>query len=102
MVFEEALKALRFGLKITHPHFDTDVYFMACKIKIMGEDTIITDSPISIAKMKGDKLHPDMMTGSLDRLPKDFDKPCKHGNYPQINLLLLMSDDWQFFKEKEL
>lgn len=103
MIFEDAIKQMREGKKIRHPTFETDVYLQACYIGInplFGEESFedIKARGMSIVKMKGDRQHPDMGTGSLDRLPKDWDKPCKHGNFPQLNLLLVMHDDWEILE----
>lgn len=103
MIFEEALKQLRQGKKIRHPSFDEDVYFQACYITINplfnpeGIETfkIVKARGMSIVKMKGDYQHPDMVIGSLDKLNPDWDKKCKHGNCPQLNLFLIMADDWE-------
>ncbi len=96
MKFEDALAQLRLGKKITHPYFDTDVHFEACYITLKFSDETSEDAKnrgMSIVKMKGDRQHPDMGTGgSLEYIPREF---CKHGNMPQIELLLLMSDDWE-------
>lgn len=106
MKFEEALTAMRTGKKIRHPNFEDDVYLMACRVGIPGDDIPLNDKPISIVKMKGDRQHPDMGTGSIDDMcypgtfiikEKYLEKPCKHGIMPQLNLLLLMCDDWEIY-----
>ncbi len=100
MNFEDALMQLRAGKKITHPNFDEGIYFMGCYVSIMGERL---SNSISIVKMKGDYQHEDMGSGSIDdmfhpgtMLVKDevFAKPCKHGHHPQLDLFLVMSDEW--------
>lgn len=100
MIFEEALSKMRKGKKIRHPMMEPDEYFIACRIGLkFGNEKPTSEWPISISKMKGEYLHPDMGAGSLDKLPKDWDKPpCKHGNFPQINLLYIMSDEWMVFE----
>lgn len=100
MKFEDALKAMRAGAKITSPFFEPDEYFQACKVGLLGM-LPSDDLPISIVKMKGVYIHPDMgMGGSVEHIPKDFDKPpCKHGNFPQLNLLLVMRDDWEIVSD---
>lgn len=109
MKFEEALSAMRVGAKITHPrHFESDVYFQACKIGLMFSETPIEDQSLSIVKMKGEYIHEDMGMGdSIDNMvypgtmlikEKYLEKPCKHGNFPQLNLLLIMSDEWEIMK----
>lgn len=98
MKFEEALTAMRAGAKIRHPSFEPDEYFMACRIGLMSCE-ILDDAPLSIVKMKGKYQHPDMGNGqSLEHLPKDFDKVCKHGRCPQLNLFLIMDDDWEILE----
>ncbi len=104
MKFEEALSALRNGKKIRHPIFPEDEYLAGCYVTLK---TIIDDDGkelvdsledtkergMSIVKMKGDRQHPDM-------LPKNFPhrQPCCNPDLhsmPQLNLLLVMSDDWE-------
>lgn len=108
MQFEEALALMRKGKKITHPSFDEDVYFQACRIGLIFDDTPVEQRPISIVKMKGEYQHPDMGTGSIDDLvyPGNLmlkenllDKPCKHGSLPQLCLYLVMSDEWIVLNE---
>jgi len=99
MKFEDALSAMRKGAKIRSPFFESDEYLMACYVsmKFDPEETFekAKERGMSIVKMKGDRQHPDMGSGDMDRIPKDFLNPCKHGYFPQINLLLLMRDDWE-------
>jgi hypothetical protein len=95
MTFEEALKLMREGAKIRHPFMPEDEYFQACRVVSFFYNTPKDTWAISIVHMKGEFQHPNMGAGSLDRLPKDWDKPCKHGNFPQLNLLLIMKDDWE-------
>ncbi len=109
MKFEDALAQMRLGAKITHPTLDNDVYFQACRIGLMFHDTPKEQCPISIVKMKGNRQHPDMGTGgSIDDMLhpgtlifKDevFERPCKHGYFPQLNLFLVMSEDWEIINE---
>lgn len=93
MIFEEALSKLREGKKIRHSSFDEDVYLQSC-INVIGvnklSDEEFSKLPLSITWMKGKYEHPNMR-------PKIgiYDKPCVHGNYPQLNLLILMRDDWE-------
>jgi hypothetical protein len=107
MKFEEALAAMRTGKKIRHPHFESDVYFQACRIGFIWDDTPIQERPISIVKMRGDNQHEDMGGGSIDDIvhpgtlvikEKYLEKPCKHGNFPQLNLLMIMLDDWEILE----
>lgn len=107
MIFEEALAEMRQGKKIRHPHFDSDVYLMACRVGFIFDDTPTSERPISIVKMRGDSQHEDMGSGNIDDIvypgtliikEKYLEKPCKHGNYPQLNLLLIMSDEWEVFE----
>lgn len=93
MKFEEALAQLRLGKKITHPYCEKDVYFQGCYVTLRFIDEPIEDAKnrgMSIVKMKGETQHPDM----CPPLDECMD-PCKHGSNPQIDLLLLMSDDWE-------
>ena len=99
MIFEEALKLMREGEKITHPYFEKDEYFSACRIGIIGDDkTPIEERPISIVKMKGEYEHPDMRKRYFSII---FEKPCEHGNAPQLNLFLVMSNEWELYIKKE-
>lgn len=109
MKFEEALKAMRDGAKITHHYFEDDVYFQACRIGIIFDDSPKEDWPISIVKMKGNNQHPDMGGGSIDDMLRPgtlmfrdeiFEKPCKHGYGPQLNLYLVMSDEWEIYNDE--
>lgn len=91
---------MRQGKKIRHPDFEPDVYFQACYVIInplfhpegIEPFEVVKARGMSIVKMKGDFQHPDMGAGNLEHLPKDFDKTCK---YPQLNIFLIMSDDWE-------
>ena len=100
MNFEDALAQLRIGKKITHPNFDEGIYFMGCYLSFMGER--LSDD-MSIVKMRGDYQHEDMGIGTIDDMlypgtmivkEEVFAKPCKHGYLPQIDLFLVMSDEW--------
>lgn len=101
MKFEEALAQMRLGAKITNPYLEDDVYFQACRISLMGEDF-----GVSIVKMKGDFKHPDMGCGSIDDmlypgtfiLKEEIFKTCKHGYLPQLDLLLVMNEDWCLYE----
>lgn len=104
MKFEEALALMRKGKKITHSSLGENVYLQACRVGFMFDETPLEQRPISIVKMLGDRQHPDMGTGSIDDIvypgtlmvkPEVFQKPCKHGHFPQLNLFLVMSDDWE-------
>jgi|SRR5882724_3939350 len=111
MKLEEALALMRTGKKIRHPSFEPDVYFQACRVGLMFDETPLNESPISIVKMMGDIQHEDMCgvdiikiddmlySGTLiikEKYVEYFlEKPCKHGNIPQLNLFLLMSDEWE-------
>lgn len=122
MQFEEALKLMREGAKITHPIFEDDEYFEGCYIGLpsyyddngnLVEDTFEQQKQrgMSIVKMKGDRQHPDMgnMGGGIDSMcypgtfiiKEEFMKPsCKHGNMPQLNLFLVMSVEWKIWEKK--
>lgn len=109
MKFEDALTQLRAGKKITHPSFEPDVYFMACRVSLMFSETPKDEMPISIVKMQGDRQHLDMRAGgSIDNMlypgtlmlrPEVFEQPCKHGHFPQLDLYLVMADDWKLYDE---
>lgn len=87
MKFEEALTKMREGSKITHPSFEEDVYLQACRVGIIFDSNFKETWPISIVKMKGDRQHEDMMPIHRER--------CIHGLTPQLNLFLVMSEDWE-------
>jgi hypothetical protein len=104
MIFEEALKLLREGKKIRHPTFEDDVYLSGCYLTLK---TIIDDDGneladsledakergMSIVLMKGDRQHKDMMHQNFPS-----EQPCcnpKLHSFPQLNLFLIMSDDWE-------
>ncbi len=88
MRFEEALTIMRTGKKITHSMLGENAYLMACRVGLPFDDTPFEERPISIVKMLGDKEHPDY-------LPEVFQEPCKHGYFPQLNLFLIISDEWE-------
>lgn len=98
MLFEEAICALRQGALIRHPMMELDEYLMACRLVSIGAIPI-EEKPISIVKMKGEEIHPDMRP----RLPftEQMELLDKHPflkekiTFPTINLLLIMSDDWE-------
>src|ERR1700722_6861081 len=97
MRFEEALVELRNGKKITHPSLGENVYLMGCYVGFKGGEETFEEKKargMSIVKMKGDCMHPDMGMGSLEHLPK-MENICKHGTYPQLNLMLVMADNWE-------
>jgi hypothetical protein len=85
MKFEEALTKMRNGAKIKNPFFEEDVYFQACRIGLIFDDSPKDSWPISIVKMQGDRQHIDM---------KPSHRCDKHGIIPQLPLCLVMSDDW--------
>jgi hypothetical protein len=96
MRFEEALVRLRLGEKIKYPSMPEDEYYMACRVSIwpdISKPICIYDMPISIVWMKDGKQHPDMMYKWKPRDPNT--DPCKHGMSPMINLLWVMSEDWE-------
>lgn len=105
MKFEDALAALRLGGKIRHPGMPDDEYYMVCRVTLRPEFLVNEvgaplpppfDMPLSIVWMKGDKQHPDMLYKWNAYDPKN--DPCKHGMSPMINLLWLMSDEWEIIK----
>ena len=102
MLFEDALKELRNGKAITHPTLEDVVYYIACRVSLQFEKDKLeykNSDLLSIAMMKGDRQHTDMGTGgSFEHIPRDLEKPCKHGYAPQLNLFLVMADDWEIYK----
>lgn len=113
MKFEEALKELREGKKITHDLLGEDVYLAGCYITfptIMNDDgTELNDTfedakarGMSIVIMKGDREHPDMRPRLpfiehmelIDKYPFLKEKIT----YPTLNLLLIMSDEWRILE----
>ena len=121
MIFEEALGALRAGAKIWHPSFADDEYLTACRVGLMGDnETPIHEKPISIAKIKGERLTDTMsgklayiarIKGQLKKILTEEDYKKYHNIYtemdignifdndifafPQLNLFLVMSDEWK-------
>lgn len=110
MNFSEALEAMKAGKKIRHPTFEKDEYLMGCYLynkaahfdKFGNFKRNLTSEELkeakmggmSIVKMKGDLQHPDM----FPHFKWDEPIPCGHDElhrYPQINLLLLIRDDWE-------
>lgn len=120
MKLEEALILMREGKKIRHPIFKPDEYLMACRIGLPDDDTPFNNKPISIVKMKGER-QADVMAGKLNYVAKikrqlkkiltEEDYKKYHNiytemeiseifdedifTYPQLNLILVMSDDWE-------
>ena len=100
MIFEEALKLMREGKKIRNPYFEEDEYLQACYVGLPA----IFDCPadtfeemkargMSIVKMKGDRQHEDMAP-KLSEYNPICGKSELH-KYPQLNLFLIMRDDWE-------
>lgn len=97
MIFEKALAELRKGKKIRHPHFDENVYLIGCyvgpnlalfpNLKESFED--MKARGISITWMRDDKLHSSMMPKFIPECSSKL-----HAS-PQLNLLLIMSDEWE-------
>ena len=116
MKFEDALREMRMGAKITHKYLGEDVYLMGCYRGFpsfyddngnLVEETFEQkkERGMSIIKMKGEYAHEDMGMGIIDDMvhpgtliikEKYLQPPCKHGNFPMLNLLLIMSDAWEF------
>jgi len=98
MKFEDALAKMREGAKIRIRSMPENDYYMACYVSInpfLSDEEKETWEQTkargqSIVWMRGDRMHPDMKP-SLD-LTVDA---CKHGWSPMINLLWLMSDEWE-------
>jgi|SRR6185503_1416268 len=103
MKFEEALSALRNGSKTRHPSFEEDEYLVGCYVGMIGFEESFEDKKargMSIAKLKGDKLTPEMFNSGLTF--SEMQDICdKHPHLrkillsPQLNLLIIMSDDWE-------
>ena len=85
MKFEEALSLMREGKKIRHPFFENDVYFKICRSGLIWCDIHLSEFPISIIKMKGDRQHEDMVTENNE-------------NFTQFPLFLIISDDWEIIE----
>ena len=107
MKFEEALSALRQGAKIHHPHMPKDECLMGCYVGFPSfyddNGNLVEDSfedqkkrGMSIVKMKGEYKHPDMRSYNWPERQACCN-PELH-SYPQLNLLMLMSDDWEILK----
>ena len=95
MKFEEALTLMRQGKKITHSALGDNVWLQACTVGFLFDETPLEQRPISIVKMLGDCEHPDMRP-DFDEV---FKEPCKHGYNPQLNLFLVMAEDWELYLE---
>lgn len=96
MKFEEALAAMRDGKKIRHPTFKENEYLMVCKLKInpilkLSEEEI--PNIISVVKMQGEFMSEDMKFKNWPT-KQNCCQPELHNN-PQLNLLLIMCDDWE-------
>jgi hypothetical protein len=116
MKFEDALSAMREGAKIRHPSWDEDEYLMGCYVGFIFPEESFKEKKkrsMSIVKMKGKNDHPDMVPhpelyelsfdqymGKVNQLmlegkiPEPCSRPELH-KYPQLNLLLIMFDDWE-------
>lgn len=100
MKLEEALTAMRGGSKIRHSAMPDDEYYMACRVGVIGDDTPTDERPIGIGWMKNGIEHPDMrhrrlsFRESMDLIDKyPFLKEAII--FPTLNLLLIMSDEWE-------
>jgi hypothetical protein len=135
MIFEEALKLMREGKKITHKFLGEDVYLSGCYITFK---TIIDDDGkewvdsfedakergMNIIKCKGDSESHEMwgisyyvakIKRQLKKILTEEDYKKYHNFYtemdiaeifdndifkfPQLNLLLIMSDDWKIYED---
>ena len=86
MKFEEALTAMRSGAKIRHSSFAEDEYLVACRVGLIGDNnTPLEEKPISIAKIKGDRLA-GIMEGKLNYVAKikRLENSFKKINYKYI------------------
>jgi len=105
MKFEDALSALRNGKKIRHPSWEKDEYLIGCYVGMIGFEESFEDKKargMSITKMKGEHIHPEMVgiltiNERLDILDK-YPKLNKLISSPQLNLLLIMSEDWEILE----
>jgi hypothetical protein len=121
MKFEDALSAMRAGSKIRHSCFDHDEYLQACRVGFTHDDeTPLDEKPISVVKMKGDRQADEMAGVSnyvakikrqLKNILSEEDYKKYHNfyveldiasifeesifKYPQLNLFMIMSDDWE-------
>lgn len=127
MKFEEALTALRKGAKIWHPTFAEDEHLSACRVGLMDNDTSLDRKPLSIVKIKNGRQHDEMAgkfnyVGKIKRQLKKilteedfkkydniyiemdiseiFDKDLFA--FPQLNLFLVMSDEWKILYYREI
>ena len=114
---------MRAGEKIRHPHWEPDEYLMGCYVRILFVNETFEDAKkrgMSIVKMKGENEHPDMcghpelmgVKGDIDKsigrinklmLEGKIPAPCHNPKihlYPQLNLLQIMSDDWEIYDKK--
>lgn len=105
MNFEDALRELRNGKKIRSPFFEDDEYLMGCYLGLPSyyddNGNLVEDSweaqkarGMSIVKMKGEEQSPDMYPSCVFPQDKCSINPQLH-SYPQLNLLLIMRDDWE-------
>ena len=110
MNFEDALSQMKAGKKITHPSFEEDVYFQTCEIGFNLIGMAFCSLGKSIVKMKGEFKHLDMGSRDINDIlypgtfifnEKAFEEPCKHGYHPQLNLHLVMSDEWEIYADKD-
>ena len=126
MKFEEALLLLRSGAKIWHPTFSNDEYLSACRVGFIGDDIPLDERPISIVKVKGGRQASEMagisgyvakIKHQLKKILTEEDYKKYHNcytefeisqifdndifNFPQLNLFLVISDDWEIYKGEE-
>jgi hypothetical protein len=105
MNFEDALKLMREGEKIRHPNMEPDEYFRRCYVSFIGSPPEDVEEMkargMSIVKMKGDKPHPNMHSrlpfleyvDLIEKYPFMREKLM----WPTMNLLLIMSDQWEIY-----
>ncbi len=102
MKFENALTAMREGKKIRHPFMPDDEYYAACYVKLptikdddgnILEDINYKERGMNIVWVKGAFQHPDMRPHNWPN-KQPCCNPALH-DFPQLNLFLIMSDDWE-------
>lgn len=98
MIFEDALKLLREGKKITHPYFEDDEYFVRCYHDLLGHFAEENGKrKVFITKMKGEYLHEDMKPNfDLWNPSVSNEELWKQKNSgASIPLILLTSKHWE-------
>ena len=97
MLFEEALTHVRNGKKIRSPFFKEDEYLMAVYFNFGSTDKDLENENYRVMRLIrviGDV--PQMVDPVLKKFPKDCESELHI--YPQLNLLLIMRDDWEIYE----